>query len=243
MTTATLDLLRGTAWTPGLAAGDWSTWAQASHPERSRIPTGAADAPTLDFLPALQRRRLSRPARLALQVAHDCLAGEHADHIVWSSRHGDSNKTLDILRDLARQEAVSPTAFSTSVHNAPAGLYSILFNDDSPSSSLSAGTESLSQACWEAAALLGSGQAERVLVVCYDEPACQPYAEFVTETESVFSIGLLFGRAGQGTPLHLQRDAGITTPAETEPEAISFWRFWLQNNAVLTHGRHRWERV
>lgn len=91
-----------------MAGRDWLDWARASPQEHMQIPAGAADAPTLAFLPALQRRRLSRPARLALQAAHDCLAGERADHII--------------------------------------------FNDDSPSSSLSARTESLSQACWEAAA-------------------------------------------------------------------------------------------
>lgn len=240
MTTATLGLLRGAAWAPGMTGRDWLAWAQASAQERTQTPAGAADAPALEFLPALQRRRLSRPARLALQAAHDCLAGERADHIVWSSRHGDSTKTLDILHDLAKVEALSPTAFSTSVHNAPAGLYSILFNDDSPSSSLSAGTESLSQACWEAAALLGSGQAERVLVVCYDEPACEPYARYVEESESVFALGLLFGRTGSPS-LRLSRRN--TRAAFSEPEAIAFWRFWLQHETTLAHGHHVWERA
>lgn len=240
MATATLDLLRGVAWTPGMADQQWLTWAQASVQECMQIPTGVADAPALEFLTALQRRRLSRPARLALQVAHDCLAGEGADHIVWSSRHGDSNKTLAILHDLARDEAVSPTAFSTSVHNAPAGLYSILFNNDSPSSSLSAGTESLSQACWEAAALLGSGQAERVLVVCYDEPVYEPYAHYIEECESVFALGLLFGRTGNSS-LRLSRHNNHT--AFSEPETSAFWRFWLKHETAFAHGHHLWERV
>lgn len=239
MTTATLNLVRATAWAPGMAGGDWLGWARASANARARIPAGAADAPTLEFLPALQRRRLSRPARLALQVAHDCLAGERADHIVWSSRHGDANKTLHILRDLAHEETVSPTAFSTSVHNAPAGLYSIFFDDDSPSTSLSAGTESLSQACWEAAALLGCGQAERVLVVCYDEPSSAPYARYVEELEGIFALGLLFGATRRGRTLRLS--VRKHPEACSEPEATAFWRFWVQNEAALAHGRHLWE--
>lgn len=205
-----------------------------------QTPAGATDVPTLEFLPALQRRRLSRPARLALQVAYDCLAGEQADHIVWSSRHGDSTKTLDILHDLARDEAVSPTAFSTSVHNAPAGLYSILFGDDCPSTSLSARTESLSQACWEAAALLGSGQAKRVLVVCYDEPSSEPYARYIKESEAVFALGLLFDQTSRPALRLSRRDAHA---AFTEPEAASFWRFWLQHETTFAHGHHVWERV
>ncbi len=240
MTTTTLGLLHAAAWAPGMENRDWLTWVQASPHERIQIPIGAADAPALEFLPALQRRRLSRPARLALQVAHDCMAGERADHIVWSSRHGDSGKTLDILHDLAKDEPLSPTAFSTSVHNAPAGLYSILFSSDIPSSSLSAGTESLSQACWEAAALLGSGQAERVLVVCYDEPARKPYSRYVEESEGVFALGLLFGRTGN-SQVRLSRRR--THADFSEPETTAFWRFWLQHEPTFVHGHHVWERV
>jgi hypothetical protein len=239
MTKATLNLVRATAWAPGMAGGDWLAWARTSASARALIPTGAADAPVLEFLPALQRRRLSRPARLALQVAHDCLAGERADHIVWSSRHGDATKTLDILRDLAHEETVSPTAFSTSVHNAPAGLYSIFFDDDSPSTSLSAGTESLSQACWEAAALLGSGQAARALVVCYDEPSSVPYARYVEEIQGVFALGLLFSATPSGRTLRLS--VREHQEVVSEPETAAFWRFWVQNEMTLTHGRHLWE--
>lgn len=232
MSTATLGVLRATAWSP------------------AREP-GAADMPALEALPALQRRRLSRPARLALQVAQDCLAGERADYIVWSSRHGDCNKTQDQLADLARREPLSPTAFSTSVHNAPAGLYSILCQDDTPSSSLSAGSESLSQACWEAAALLGAGVADRVLVVCYDEPALPPYVHFVEEDEEVFALALLVApadetsgnRTGSDRPLRLSRQVGPATAGDRRSEASAFWTFWQTGASALAHGHHLWERA
>jgi len=131
----------------------------------------------LDCIPAMQRRRLSPLAKLALNSALGALNGSKVDYIVWVSRYGDESKTLNILQDVLSEQTPSPTQFSTSVHNAISGLYSILCQDDTPSTSLSCSwTESLI----EAYALLKSMKdIQRVLVVAYDEPLPKIYAEAV----------------------------------------------------------------
>ncbi len=45
--------------------------------------------------------------------------------LVYVSRHGDFGRTFGLLEELARAEPLSPTAFSLSVHNAIAGLFSV----------------------------------------------------------------------------------------------------------------------
>jgi len=131
----------------------------------------------LDCIPAMQRRRLSPLAKLALNSALGALDGSKADYIVWVSRYGDESKTLNILQDVLSEQTPSPTQFSTSVHNAISGLYSILCQDDTPSTSLSC---SWSEGLIEAYALLKSMKdIQRVLVVAYDEPLPQVYAEAV----------------------------------------------------------------
>ena len=96
---------------------------------------GLAPLPELSAIDAKQRRRLSPLAKLAL-AARQGLAQTadlaQIDHILWCSSYGDEHKTLAILQDIARDEAPPPTAFATSVHNATAGLYSMLYHDDIP---------------------------------------------------------------------------------------------------------------
>ncbi len=87
----------------------------------------------LECIPAMQRRRLSPLAKLALNTAISSLDGRSADYIVWVSKYGDEAKTLNILQDVLNDQTPSPTQFSTSVHNAISGLYSILCQDDTPS--------------------------------------------------------------------------------------------------------------
>lgn len=239
MSGATLSLIRGSAWAPDLMPAHWAAWA---HGETLPV-TGTEVAPAVAFIPAMQRRRLSRPARMAIQVAVDCLAGESADYLVWSSRHGDGSKTLASLGDLSQSNTLSPTAFSTSVHNAPVGLYAIFCQDTTPALSLSAGPESFSQACWEAVGLITSGTAKRVLIVCYDEPAPAPYADFVREAESPFALALLVGDDNSNGNRFQIRLGQAAQDVPEEPEAQAFWRFWLRGERHHKHGRHQWERL
>src|SRR5690606_31159104 len=107
------------------SADDWAGWAVAPG------PLADDGQPDVSFLPAMQRRRLSRLARMAFAVATPLTEGQPPMPLVYASRHGETPRTFAILSDLARQEALSPTQFSLSVHNAVIGLWSILQNDRS----------------------------------------------------------------------------------------------------------------
>lgn len=129
----------------------------------------------LQYIPSMQRRRLSSIAKLALNSAIDCLQAQSVNYIVWASQYGDELKTYQILSDVLNDETPSPTQFSTSVHNAVAGLYSILCQDTTPSTSLCA---SWSEACMEAYAYLKIHHPEgKALVIYYDEPLPDIYKE------------------------------------------------------------------
>ena len=83
--------------------------------------------PKLDFVPAMQRRRLSPFAKMALLVADGTMQSYDSNMpIIFSSRHGDIHKTSDLLHCIAQDEELSPTAFGLSVHNAVPSLFSIL---------------------------------------------------------------------------------------------------------------------
>ena len=130
----TFNIAQWRAWAPGLdSVDDWRAWCQAP------VLLPASDAcPDVSFLPAMQRRRLSRLARMAFSVGWPLAEGLQDLPLVFISRHGETPRTLDILSDLANEQPLSPTQFSLSVHNAVIGLWSILRGETSEMTALAA---------------------------------------------------------------------------------------------------------
>ena len=65
------EIDRWQAWAPGLVStDDWTDWAR----EPCELESGDAQ-PDVSFLPAMQRRRLSRLARMVFAVATPLAAG------------------------------------------------------------------------------------------------------------------------------------------------------------------------
>ena len=185
----------------------------------------------LEAIPAMQRRRLSVLAKMAIHSALVTLNGERADYIVWVSKYGDEEKTLDILKDVLNQQTPSPTQFSISVHNAIAGLYSILCQDDTPSTSLSADwTDALIDAY---AFLKSNPQAKRVLVVSYDQPLPNLYSDAVE-----FPAFALSALVSLEQP-NLSIEALSTTDSATM-ESLAFHQFW--QSSQVEHFSARWKK-
>lgn len=183
----------------------------------------------LEQIPAMQRRRLSGIAKLALNSAIQSLNTESVDYIVWASQYGDEHKTLKILADVLQDQTPSPTQFSTSVHNAIAGLYSILCQDATPSTSLAA---SWSEALIEAYAWLKTTPKPnaRVLVVYYDEALPEIYQEF--QPFSGFAMSAIISLE---TP-NLQLDVNaLTHHRHKYLDAQKIYDFWQQSEQNQEH--------
>ena len=91
------------------------------HVSRLNMSLVDQELSAIEYIPAMQRRRLSRLAKLALNSAMQTLDTHNVDYIVWVSQYGDEAKTLNILEDVLSEQTPSPTQFSTSVHNAISG--------------------------------------------------------------------------------------------------------------------------
>lgn len=182
----TFNIARWRAWAPGLASADeWEQW--------SRTPTRLQDsneAPDVSFLPAMQRRRLGRMARMAFAVGWPLSDGHERMPLVFVSRHGETPRTFDILRDLAAHEPMSPTQFSLSVHNAVIGLWSILRGETSEMTALAAAGDGLEYGAFEAAALLAEGAPAVLLVVTEEQPP-HAYARWIDDVPFPYAVGLL----------------------------------------------------
>lgn len=183
----------------------------------------------LDAIPAMQRRRLSALAKMALSSALTSLNGQHVDYIVWVSRFGDEQKTLDILQDVLQQQTPSPTQFSTSVHNAIAGLYSILCQDATPSTSLSCEwTEALIEAY---AILKSTATVQRVLVVAYDQALPSVYADAIEF--STFALATVVSLENPNLEV-LQLNGSESL------ESLAFYQFWQA--AEVGQSVMRWKK-
>ncbi len=132
---------------------------------------------TPEGLPANERRRLSTTMRLALAVAGEALGGvtEDARRIatVFASGNGDGDIIDAICEELARPApAVSPTQFHNSVHNAPAGYWSIAARAMTPHTAVAAHDATFAAGLLETATMAAEGLP--VLLVAYDRPLPEP---------------------------------------------------------------------
>lgn len=189
-----------------------------------------AVAPAAALLPANERRRAPESVRLAVEVAGQALAMGGYDPAalacVFASAYGDQAITDAICATLARAPTeLSPTRFHHSVHNAPAGYWTIATGCRAPSSAVCAGAHTFGAALLEAAT---QALAERrpVLLACSDIAGRGSLAE-MTRCDRAFGCALLLApAAGADTLARLQlrvaddRAAPTPAPAVLASEAI-----------------------
>lgn len=184
------------------------------------------------------RRRLSPLGKMALSVAWPLLDENASLPSLFCSRHGELERTVGMLKELAAGEALSPTHFSLSVHNAIGGVFSIARQDRSAISALAAGPEGLSQALLETRLILAEQGAAEALCVVYDAPLPEVYGDFPCEPEWPYAAAFVVGMPDQAAvpqaPLSLTlcsaEDASpaTSTPLAGEPQTLSFLRFLLE---------------
>lgn len=224
------------ALAPGLAGQEaWLAWAK--EPVR---PEGPLDAP-LSEMPAMQRRRVERIGRLALQVAFDVDGqGVSPDFLlrpmVFASRHGDVFRSVGLLDALDRGEALSPTQFGLSVHNAVAAQYGIARGSTAPYSAVAGGRFSAEAGVLEALAFLDEGHAE-VLLVVFDEPLPSIFQRDADEPSVPYAWAL---RIERETARGIRLEA-TTVPADASigfsvnsPHALDVFAFLLAQREAWT---------
>jgi len=150
--------------------------------------------PKLDFVPAMQRRRLSPFAKIALYVANKTLEDDVSTTnnipIIFSSRHGDIHKTSVLLENLAQEELLSPTAFALSVHNAVPSLYSILTDNKAAINAIAAGQDSFFMAIVDAYVRLSTGVCDEILFIHADQNLPEIYGSFQDEQQIPHAVAL-----------------------------------------------------
>lgn len=198
----------------GIAAPGLDGW-----PGARTVLRGEADyvaEPLAPFRTALLPRNESRRAgagvhlafRVAEQACGDCDASGCA--AVFSSSAGD----IDIADKLCTAVttppcAISPTRFHNSVHNAPAGYWSIATGSREPTTSLSAGAGGFTVALCEAWGLLAEYR-KPVLLVCYDMAGTGMLAEARRDIGATFAMAWLIDWQPAGARAQIERPEPTT---------------------------------
>jgi hypothetical protein len=204
-----------------------------------------AGAPEARFLPPLVRRRCDDLTRAMLHVAHECASAEQlsACACVFASRHASLTALVELLDSLTSAKSLSPNTFSHSVHNAPAGVFSVWAKNRNACSSIAAGRESFVCGLVEALALLAREPARDVLLVCGDEFPLAPLAPHADVLAPTHAVAVLLGARGEGEPLEIALECAseVTAPA-AEPDELRFARWWESGAGELTchHAARGW---
>ncbi len=185
------------------AIADWFYWGE--HFFSQDCPEPVADkAPALDNVPAIQRRRLPLVAKRINAFA--LAAGQAQTPLVYASCHGSMSNTFDIIRQL--DSDVSPMKFSLSVHNAIAGLLSVVHQNTQSYQVIDSLSGNIEIALIEAVALLT--EYPRVNVIYYDEQLPPAFSDFSRPDEPsatcVLALTLTAGKA-----FSLEKQSGLAS--------------------------------
>lgn len=230
MSAISFSISRWAAWGPGLDSPEaWAAWSRGE--PRADSPT----EPDSSFVPAGTRRRLSPLARMVFAVARGVVDDGETLPTVFASRHGELDRTVELLSSIARDQDLSPTSFGLSVHNAIVGQWSMFRTDRSEVTAIAAVEDGLELALVEAAAILGERPGP-VLVLFAEGDTPEPYTSLVSDVPFRHALAL---RVERGADWTLTREAPAGAGAGESSALV-----WLRANAAVpTSFRHDTARV
>lgn len=184
--------------------------------------------PPAATLPANERRRAPESVLLAVEAAGQAVAmsGRRADQLacVFGSAFGDQAITDYMCETLARAPSeLSPTRFHNSVHNAPAGYWTIATDCHAPSSAVCAYRDTVGAGLLESAMQVLADRTP-VLFVCGDVAGAGALADMTGSTQA-FACALVL--APETSPrtmatLALRVSAGMDA-GDAHPDLPAAW--------------------
>lgn len=207
----------------GVLGPGFDGWAQGRAVLAGQLPYAIGDTPEprAPLVAATERRRTSYTTRLAMHVAQQALeqSGLPGDELatVFASSDGDTAILHQLCSALALPEkAVSPTAFHNSVHNAPAGYWSIATGSHASSNSLSCCDATFVTGLLDAACQ-ATVEHRPVLLNVYDMKMPQPLHD-VRPIDASFATALVL--LPERAPGSLTRLDIELQPADESPESV-----------------------
>lgn len=221
------------AQSPGInTPSEWELWSKDHQwPESDSIEA--------DLIPAMMRRRMSKLSKLAVQTALKLLQDNEIDYLVFSSRHGELHRSIELVKNIIQGEEASPMNFSQSVHNTAAGLSTIAAKRPIPVTSIAAGENTFQSALIEAWIYLDQFPENKVLLIDFDEPLPVDYGEYEDKQFKGYSLGLILSTGNTWQVAQSKKNDNI----DSLPQALSFLSHYLRNEShwTIQGERNSWE--
>lgn len=216
---------------------DWRAWQPGRAPhEDTRL--SVESRPGGSSVPAMLRRRLNGPGRAVCDMLAEL--DPHASSVLLhASRHGDGERTLEMLYALADETPLSPARFGMSVHNAIIGAHSIASGNRRSLQAIAASGAEMAALFSEARGYLSEGE-RQVIVVFSDAPVPERFSPYVAEPTDTAAVALRLsfekGRTLQAVPAG---ESALVTPRSPQPSDVIAW---LLGEAALIcpHRRLAW---
>lgn len=141
--------------------------------------------PDVAFVPPMVRRRMTDLQKIAIGVAHNVVTDTADYRIVFASRYGEWGQTIKLIKQFHETSEMSPAGFSNSVHNAAAGVFSVLTGNKKSYESIAAGPRTM-----ESGVMAALGGAKPVLFVFAEEKSPEIYEPHLEKP--VMAHGLAF---------------------------------------------------
>ena len=199
----------------------------------------------LNWIPAMQRRRLSPYMKMALHTLRSAQAEHSQVAVNFSSRHGDLPKTAKLLNTLVEQAPLSPTAFGLSVHNATTGIFSITGQNRAAMNAIAGGAESIIDAITDGYARVKSGLESQILINHTDSVLPEEYLCFADELQIDHSVSFMLStQLGNDAYFELNKlsNHDVSPPSDCLPLSVQLADAFIRKEpkTVLVHQQSAW---
>ena len=185
------------AWAPGLdSEKDWQEYFKGTK------ELDLSQKPDVSFLPAMFRRKLSPLSRMLFSTIHNLNSDLTDVPVVFASRHGELNVSINLIAAELSETPLSPAKFSISVHNSPVGLWSIKNKNTAPNTAVSAGKNTLKMGLIESFATLNTHK--KCLLVYADMELNETYKNYKDENDFPVCIALLLSQSAKEIDIDLK---------------------------------------
>lgn len=151
-------------------------------------PTEELNAPKLEFVNPMFKRRLSQLTKMTIQVVHDVLEQDTSFaslKIAFSSFYGEINRQFKINRSISCDGEISPADFSLSVFNAPVAAASIALGLKNGYSAAFSSDKNFKDLLTSASASVLSGEEEKIIFVYADEEFPEEYSSLGEKNDAL----------------------------------------------------------
>jgi len=175
--------------------------------------------PDFSFIPPMVRRRMSNIEKIAVGLAGKIAPESQNYTTVFASRFGEWGQTFQLISQFFDEKEMSPAGFSNSVHNAAAGLFSLLTKNTNSYTAIAAGNDTL-----EMAILKALTEKHDVMVVFAGEHNPDIYTPLLDGQHNAFGLAFMIKQNGK-------RRISVTTGTENATPLT------LETMVDFLHGR------